>query len=76
MHGKEYYDKKKNNEVVYLYNIKKNSKVMRAKDRKQENESIRTISCQYILKKCDSISRVCKTMFLNTLSIGELAALQ
>lgn len=129
-HGKEYYGKKKNNEGVYLYNMKKNSKVMkarckcnrknnsllqcsaltendrkrnfeefwklewegkkllvkfltrknnasRARDRKQENKSRRIISCQYFLKKGDSINRVCKTIFLNTLlSIGEWTALQ
>lgn len=57
-------------EKTYLVLTRKNN-ALRARDRKQENESRRTVSCQYFLKKCDHINRVCKTMFLNTLSIEE-----
>lgn len=49
---------------------------VRARDRKQENKSRREYSCQYFLKKGDSLIRVCKPMFLKSLSIGERIALQ
>lgn len=47
----------------------------RARDRKDKTSSRRKWSHQYFVKKDQSIVRVCKTMFLNTLSIGEWTAL-
>lgn len=47
----------------------------RIRGRKDETKSRRKYSCKYYLKKSGTNVRVCKTMFLNTLSISEWMAL-
>lgn len=48
----------------------------RAIGRKDEAKSKRKYSCKYYLKKSGTNLRVCKTMFQNTLLIGEWMAFQ
>lgn len=60
---------------VFVQFLTKHSNTARARDRKEDNKSRRKSSNQYYLKKGANIVRVCKPMFLHTLSIGEWSAL-
>lgn len=60
---------------VYIKFLTKKIPTARERDRKENAKSRRKWSNQYYLKKQKLIVRVCKTMFLNTLSIGEWTAL-
>lgn len=60
---------------IFVRFLTKKVKAARARDRKDKTSSRRKWSHNYYLKKDKSIVRVCKTMFLNTLSKGEWTAL-
>lgn len=56
---------------VYVQSTVKVFHTNRQRDRKDPKKSKRVHSCMYFLKKGDGMVRVCKTLYLNTLSIGK-----
>lgn len=60
---------------VFVKLLTRKANTARARDRKVNTSSRRKNSCTYYLKKGNNVVRVCKTMFLNTLAIGEWTAL-
>ncbi|KAK5648005.1 hypothetical protein RI129_002897 [Pyrocoelia pectoralis] len=56
---------------VYVSLLCERNSTVRARNRKQEDVSRRACSFTYYLRREEERLRVCKTFFLNTLSIGE-----
>ncbi|CAH1100830.1 unnamed protein product [Psylliodes chrysocephalus] len=60
-----------NQRKIYIDMLVKISITKRQRNRNLENQSRRSMSWKYYLKKTDTEIRVCKNMFLNTFCIGE-----
>lgn len=56
---------------IYINMLTIAETIKRPRDRKEDGSSRRQLSLIYCLKKKEEKLRVCKTMFLNTLSVGE-----
>lgn len=67
---------KRQGEKVFVKLFTQKTETARARGRKDESKSKMKYSCKYYLKKSGTNLRVCKTMFQNTLSIGEWMAFQ
>lgn len=64
-----------NERKIYVCSVVEMKHVDRQRNRKEEENSRRTTSLAYYLYKNNQKLRVCKKMFLNTLSIGEWSVL-
>lgn len=60
---------------IYIDNAVKNSPINRQRDRKDPEHSRRAQTFFYYLRVNEQAIRVCRTMFLNTLSIGRWSVL-
>lgn len=60
---------------VYVKMLITQEEIKRPRDRKEDEKSRRSYSFSYHLQLKETKLRVCKNMFLNTLSIGESAAI-